>query len=197
MILLLYRKKKYSDLASTLFWIHSAFKNFHFGERRFKQLRTRMPDSPDTQRRKPNPQRKRCEFKNIPIRVNGAFGQRREFQAGYLTKGRSPHCKTNTKYVKSKEKLPRMISCLFPYWEEGNHDGHKKGYTVVHLGDRSFPFFMAIKRPVGNAQGLFSVLLPSTNPALLDLPRAKRGIIKTRNHNHGNAARLGQKYAHL
>ena len=56
---------------------------------------------------------------------------------------------------------------------------------------------MAIKRPAWNAQGLFSVLLPSTNPALLDLPRAKLGIPKTRNHNHGNAARLGQKYAHL
>jgi len=80
-----------------------------------------------------------------------------------------------------------MISCLFPYWEEGNHDGHKKGYIVVHLGDRSFTFFMAIKRPAWNAQGLFSVLLPWTNPALLDLPRAKLGIIQTRNHNHGNA----------
>ena len=27
---------------------------------------------------------------------------------------------------------------MFPYWEEGNHDGHRKGRTVVHLGDRSF-----------------------------------------------------------
>ena len=45
-----------------------------------------------------------------------------------------------------------MISCLFPYWEEGNHDGNKKGYTVVHLGDRSFTFFMAIKRPAWNDQ---------------------------------------------
>ena len=114
-----------------------------------------------------------------------------------------PHCKTNAKYVKSKEKLPRMISCLFPYWEEGNHDGHKKGYTVVHLADRSFHDvrlyvpFLGHQRPTWNAQGLFSVLSPSTNPVLLDLPRAKVGIIKTRNHNHGNAARLRQRYAHL
>ena len=57
--------------------------------------------------------------------------------------------------------------------------------------------FLAIKGPSWNAQGLFSVLSPSTNPVLLDLPRAKLGIIKTRNHNHGNAARLRQRYAHL
>ena len=31
-----------------------------------------------------------------------------------------------------------MMSLMFPYWEEGNHDGHKKGRSVVHLGDRSF-----------------------------------------------------------
>ena len=57
--------------------------------------------------------------------------------------------------------------------------------------------FLAVKDPSWNTQGLFAVLSPSTNPALLDLPRAKLGIIKTRSHNHGNAARLRQRYAHL
>ena len=68
----------------------------------------------------------------------GAFGQRRAFGGGEaFDEGPfPPHCKTNAKYVKSKEKLSRIISCLFSYWEEGTHD--HKGYTVVDLGDRSF-----------------------------------------------------------
>ena len=32
-----------------------------------------MPDTPDTRGRKPNPQRKNCGFKNIRIRVDGAY----------------------------------------------------------------------------------------------------------------------------
>ena len=39
----------------------------------FKKLRTRMPDSPDTRGRKPNPQRKSCGFKNIRVSVDGAY----------------------------------------------------------------------------------------------------------------------------
>ena len=73
----------------------------------------------------------------------------------------------------------------------------KKDLQSYTLGDRSLTFFMAINRPAWNAQGLFLVLLPWTNTALLDLPRAKLGITQTRNHNHGNATRLRQKYAHL
>ena len=59
-----------------------------------------------------------------------------------------------------------MISCLFPYWEEGNHDGHKKGYTVVHLGDRSFQDarlyvpFLGHQRPILECPGaVFSPLI--------------------------------------
>jgi len=55
-------------------------------------------------------------------------------------------------------------------------------------------FFMAIKRPAWNAQRLVSVLSPLSNPTLLDLPRANFGIIKTSNHNHGNATSLSQRY---
>ena len=107
-----------------------------------------MPDSPDTRTLKPNPQRKRSELKNIRI----------GFWTGLWTTPRIPGWAfdkglflltakyiTTSKYVNSKQILRTMICCLFPYWEEGNHDGHKKGYTVVHLGDRFFTFFMAIK----------------------------------------------------
>ena len=38
-------------------------------ENGFKKLRIRMPDSPDTCGRKPNPERKCCGFKNIRTRV--------------------------------------------------------------------------------------------------------------------------------
>ena len=39
----------------------------------FRKLRIRMPDSPDTCERKPDPQRNRCGFKNIRIRVDGGL----------------------------------------------------------------------------------------------------------------------------
>ena len=67
-------KKKYPDLASTRFRIHSVFKNFHSGVRIKKILQILLPDSPDTCGRKPYPQRKSCGFKNIRIRVDGAWG---------------------------------------------------------------------------------------------------------------------------
>ena len=38
-----------------------------------RKLWFRMPDSPDTCARKQNPQRKRCGFKKIRVRVDGAF----------------------------------------------------------------------------------------------------------------------------
>ena len=51
----------YLHLASTRFWIHSVFKNFHSG-RGFKKLRIRMPYSPlvDKCGRKPYVERKSC-----------------------------------------------------------------------------------------------------------------------------------------
>ena len=52
--------------------IHSVFRNFHSGERILSQLRVRMPDSPDTCGRKPDPERKSCGLKNIRIRVHRA-----------------------------------------------------------------------------------------------------------------------------
>ena len=75
-ILSRHRIKKYPDLASTRFRIHSVFKNFHsrtFVESRFKKLRIRLPDSPDTCGRKPYLERESCGFKNIRIRVEGTL----------------------------------------------------------------------------------------------------------------------------
>ena len=75
-ILSRHRIQKYPDLASTRFRIHSVFKNFHsrtFVESRFKKLRIRLPDSPDTCGRKPYLERESCGFKNIRIRVEGTL----------------------------------------------------------------------------------------------------------------------------
>ena len=71
-IRLRHRIKNFPDLASTQFRIHSVFKNF-YSESRFRKLRIRMPDSPDTFGQNPHPKRKSCRFKNIQIRVDGAL----------------------------------------------------------------------------------------------------------------------------
>ena len=72
-----------------------------------------------------------------------------------------PHCKTNAKYVKPKEKLPRMISCLFRYWEEGNHEVIKKDIQSYILAiDPSTMYdctslFLVIKGQPGMPRGYF------------------------------------------
>ena len=63
-------KKKKQDLASKRFRIHSVLKISTL-ERRFKKLRIRMPDSPNTSRRKQYLERKIYRLKNIRIRVEG------------------------------------------------------------------------------------------------------------------------------
>jgi len=62
--------KKKQDLASKRFRVHSVLKMSTL-EGRFKKLRIRMPDSPNTYGRKQYPERKICGFKNIRIRVEG------------------------------------------------------------------------------------------------------------------------------
>ena len=57
----------YPDLANTRFRIHTAFKNFHSGER------ISIPDASDTCGPRPYPERKRCGFKNTRIRVDVAL----------------------------------------------------------------------------------------------------------------------------
>ena len=70
-ILSRHRTKRYPDLASTRFWIHSVLKYFHPVER-IQKLWIRMPDTSDTCGRKPYLEiRKCCGFKNIRIRVDG------------------------------------------------------------------------------------------------------------------------------
>ena len=69
-ILFHHRKKKYPDLASTRFRIHGVF-NISTQESGFKKLRIRIRDSPDTCKRKPCPERKKCGFQNTRIRVDG------------------------------------------------------------------------------------------------------------------------------
>ena len=75
--------KKYPDLASTRFRIHSVLKTFHSrAEGGFKNLQIRMPHSPDTCGRRPYPERKRCGFKNIGIpRVDVAYEQQTYFRS--------------------------------------------------------------------------------------------------------------------
>ena len=59
--------KIFPDLASTRFRIHSGSKNIHSGEHIQK-----VADSPDTCGRKAYPERKRCGFKNVRTRKDGA-----------------------------------------------------------------------------------------------------------------------------
>ena len=65
--LILWRQwlKKYPDLASTHFRIHSGLKNFHSG------VRTRKVA--DSRGRKPYPERNSCGFSNIRAPANGAY----------------------------------------------------------------------------------------------------------------------------
>ena len=71
-ILLRHWITKYPDVASTRFRIHGVFKNFLSGERNQNVADFRMPDSPDTCRGKPYPERKSCGFKSIRVRADGA-----------------------------------------------------------------------------------------------------------------------------
>ena len=65
------RSKKFPDLASTRFRIHSGLKNIHSGER-IQKVPDSPANSPDQCGRKANPERKICGLKNIPILVVGA-----------------------------------------------------------------------------------------------------------------------------